>query len=365
MTGDGVAVFRPLILAFPGGGDQYTDCFYAELSGQGAIVRPAEVSGRWLLRNIAGADFAHFHWPSFHYGSSSAGQSIYGAIRFAGVLFLLRALGVRILWTAHNLYPHTRSRPAWLDYAVRVLVCRLSALVLVHGREAARLVMSEFGVPPARVLIINHGHFLDYYSRDVSKMEARLRLGWPERGFVYLFFGSCKRYKNVHKLIERFQTHFPEPDSRLVIVGRCTDSEYRVQIEEAIRRKPDRIAFDPKYVPDAEVQYFLRGADVVVLPFEDILTSGSAILALSFGRPVVAPRLGCLAEVVGDECGVLYDADDSHGLGAAMQAVRRRNFEEKAIEARASKLRWDDSAAIVLEALRALRMRRGSMNGRK
>ena len=48
-----------------------------------------------------------------------------------------------------------------------------------------------------------------------------------------------------------------------------------------------------RYIPDAELQVWLRAADVVVLPFRDILTSGSAILALSFGRAVVAPALGC------------------------------------------------------------------------
>ena len=351
---DQAVLIKPVILAFPGGGDQYTDCFYAELSRQGAIVRPAQDSGRWLLRNVSGADFAHFHWPSFHYGASTARRTVYLAIRFATMLLLLRARGVRILWTAHNLYPHTRSSPSWIDYAVRLLICRLAALVLVHGREAARLVMQEFKVPSSRVVVIDHGNFLGYYLRDASKMEARSRLGWSAGGFVYLFFGHCKRYKNVHKLIEKFQDHCREPDSYLVIAGRCSDADYRAEIEAKIRRKPDRISFEPRFVPDAEVQYFLRGADTVVLPFEDVLTSGSAILALSFGRPVVAPRLGCLMEVIHGDSGVLYDVSDTHGLENAMTAVRRTAFQESAIETRALALRWEDSAAIVLRALQAL-----------
>jgi hypothetical protein len=110
---------------------------------------------------------------------------------------------------------------------VRVLLCRLSALVLVHGREAARIVMGEFRVPASRVVIVDHGHFQNYYLRDVSRVEARRRLGWPAGAFVYLFFGHCKRYKNVHKLIDRFQTHCQERDSYLAIVGSCTDAEYR------------------------------------------------------------------------------------------------------------------------------------------
>ena len=357
---DDAVLFSPVILAFPGGGDQYTDCFYAELSRQGAIVRPAQDSGRWLLRNVAGADFAHFHWPSFHYGALTARRTIYRGLRFAAVLLLLRARGVRIIWTAHNLYPHARSSPPWVDYALRVLVCRLSALVLVHGREAGRLVMREFGVPSSRVVVIDHGHFMDYYLRDASKSEARRRLGWPEGAFVYLFIGHCKRYKNVHKLIETFQAHCQEPDSYLAIVGSCRDAKYRAEIEAIIRRRPDRIFFEPTFVPDAEVQYFLRGADAVVLPFEDVLTSGSAILALSFGRPVVAPRLGCLMEVVREDCGVLYEAGNAHGLEHGMQAVWSRAFDESAIESRALALRWDNSAATVLRSLRSILAGSGS-----
>jgi len=354
MCGADTGLFRPVILAFPGGGDQYTDRFYGELSRQGAIVRPAQVSGRWLLRNLSGADFAHFHWPSFHYCASTALRTIWLAVRFVILLLVLRARGVRILWTAHNLYPHSRSSPAWLDYWVRIFLCRLSALVLVHGHEAARVVMREFRVPARRTIVIDHGNFLDYCLQDLSKAEARRHLGWPEAAFIYLHFGHCKRYKNIHKLINCFQATCPAADTLLAIVGRCSDEEYRSEIEAMIRVKPDRIVFQPTFVPDADVQYFMVAADAVVLPFEDVLTSGSAILALSFGRPVVAPRLGYLSEVVQEDCGVLYDANRENGLNDAMRTAREKKFQESAIIARARTLRWDTSAAIVLQALRAV-----------
>lgn len=347
-------VYRPVILAFPGGGDQYTDCFYAELSRQGATVRPAQVAGRWLLRNLSGADFAHFHWPSFHYSAATPVRTTWLAVRFAILLLVLRARGVRILWTAHNLYPHSRSSPSWLDYWVRMLLCRLSALVVVHGKEAAGLVMREFAVPARRIVVIDHGNFLGYYPKDSSKSEARRRLGWPAESYIYLHFGHCKRYKNIHKLVTCFQAHCDSPENFLAIVGRCTDEEYRLEIEAAIRVKPDRIVFQPAFVPDAELQYFMLAADVVVLPFGDVLTSGSAILALSFGRPVIAPRLGYLVDVVEDNCGILYDVNCEDGLQGAMRAVREREFQEPAIVARARRLSWHASAATVLIALRAL-----------
>src|SRR5690606_10250440 len=48
---------------------------------------------------------------------------------------------------------------------------------------------------------------------------------------------------------------------------------------------------------DEMVADFFAASDVVVLPFRNILNSGSLILALSFNRPVVAPAIGSLTEL--------------------------------------------------------------------
>ena len=42
---------------------------------------------------------------------------------------------------------------------------------------------------------------------------------------------------------------------------------------------------------------FFSAADLVVLPFSDIMHSGSAILALSFNKPVLVPARGALPEL--------------------------------------------------------------------
>jgi glycosyltransferase involved in cell wall biosynthesis len=57
----------------------------------------------------------------------------------------------------------------------------------------------------------------------------------------------------------------------------------------------------------------------VVLPFRDILTSGSAILALSHGRPVIAPAMGCLPGTLPADATFLYDPDAEGALAGAMR----------------------------------------------
>ncbi len=70
-------------------------------------------------------------------------------------------------------------------------------------------------------------------------------------------------------------------------------------------------------IPDDQMQVYLRAADAVVLPYRDVLSSGSAILAMTFGQPVIAPAIGCLPESLGSEGTILYDA------GAAERPGRR------------------------------------------
>jgi len=63
----------------------------------------------------------------------------------------------------------------------------------------------------------------------------------------------------------------------------------------------------------------MNAADVVVLPFQDILTSGSALLAMSFGKPVIAPRMGCIPEALDRKGVFLYTHNEEEALLRAFQ----------------------------------------------
>ena len=52
----------------------------------------------------------------------------------------------------------------------------------------------------------------------------------------------------------------------------------------------------------------------MVFPYKDILTSGAVLLAMSFGKACIAPRLGCIQDTLDDEGSFLYEAGDPKGL---------------------------------------------------
>jgi glycosyltransferase involved in cell wall biosynthesis len=125
-------------------------------------------------------------------------------------------------------------------------------------------------------------------------------------------------------------------------------------IEQARRLDPRILVHAAHFFPNEEFQLYLNAADVAVFPFLEIMTSGSVIMALSFGRPVVAPAKGCLPELLDEELGIVYAPGQAGALGLAMEAIRERDLAAcgRAAFRRARSLSWGPIARLTLEAYR-------------
>jgi hypothetical protein len=86
-----------------------------------------------------------------------------------------------------------------------------------------------------------------------------------------------------------------------------------------------------------------------------VLNSGSALLALAFGRPVLVPRLGAMGELqdlVGDDWVRTYPGDlTAVELSQALSWARERSRSRCAA---LDQLAWDVIAARTIDAYRAL-----------
>jgi glycosyltransferase involved in cell wall biosynthesis len=180
------------------------------------------------------------------------------------------------------------------------------------------------GTDGPAVVVIPHGHFIDSYENTVSREEAREWLGVGDEP-VFLFFGNVRPYKGVDDLVAAFKRL--DGDARLFVVGRSLDDEEADARLRAACAEDDRITTVFEFVPEADIQRYMNAADALVLPFEEVLTSGSAILGMSFGRAVVAPRLGCLPDVLSETPELLYRPDDPDGLYDALRRAREADLE--------------------------------------
>jgi len=338
------------IIGIPFGPDSYTTCYYKALQNSGARVIKGYYSGRWLLENRRGVDCLHLNWPSFFYSDRSAIVSLRKFVRFISFFALTRLCGIRLLWTAHNLYPHDRNKIAVLDWLGRKILVSLSYRIFAHGKSAALAVTQEFPGVHGKLVIIPHGNWVGFYENECSRATARARLEIPADQFVFLFVGMWKAYKNLEYLIRCFQDG-PFGGAALWIAGPFQEAEYYARVKAQVDRKPQRIRLESRFIPNDELQYYFSASNVVVLPYTEILTSGGAMLAISFGRPVIAPRLGHLQDAISPECGVLYDPSDPEGLSRAMREIQGRSFDDAVIRQHARRFEWQDAATETILAI--------------
>jgi glycosyltransferase involved in cell wall biosynthesis len=282
------------ILVFPRDPNPYQRLLYTEMERHGArvsylgqltpshtlnlLLLPAEMA----VRRARGAEVVHLHWvfgfalPGFP-GSRRLAQAWFGVW-----LRAVKLLGLRLVWTAHNVLPHA---PVFADdEAARRVLVRRCDLVLAHT-TAALAGLGAIGAAPRRSRIIGHGPM-------GPAAPAMLRVpGSSDGSREFLFFGKVAEYKGVEELLAAFENLPPGTPARLTVAGQCDDPRLRARLTAA----GGNVRLRLEHVPEREVAELLAGADVVVLPFRRITTSGSAELALAHGRPLIVPDLEALA----------------------------------------------------------------------
>jgi glycosyltransferase involved in cell wall biosynthesis len=178
--------------------------------------------------------------------------------------------------------------------------------------------------------------------------------GGPRR---FLFFGRIRKYKGVEDLLAAFSVIPQDVTAHLTVAGRCDDPALRSRLALLARIAGPNLALRLGHVPDAEVAPLLAAADVVVLPYRRVSTSGSAVLALSHGRPLIVPELAGLAGL--PDQAVRRYRGGIPGLTAALAALARADEHTLAAMSAAayrytSETTWREIAAQTTAEMRAL-----------
>jgi len=295
----------------------------------------------------------------------------FGDIRFPTdlpFLVVLRRLGLRLADVCHNLAPFASGRG--LPRASRVSrslftrIYRQFDLVFAHFEVNRRAFQEAYGLDPRRVVAIPHGNELLFAEladpkRDPDSLRCELGLGAGDR--IVLFLGTLSRYKGVDLLLQAFarvrRKHAP---ARLVVAGFPApdfDLDAHVSLARSLGIEAD-VRFHPGYVESGAVASWLGLAAVVALPYRTVFQSGALHVAQAFGVPVVATRVGAMAEAIAEgESGLLVPPDDPDAFAGALLRV----LEEPALGARLGRraheeargrFAWERVAAILLERYR-------------
>lgn len=270
-------------------------------------------------------DILHLHALYPFFLSSGRLSSVSKWVRSCTQLLIWKLMGIKIVWTAHNLKNH-QNRYLVLDRIFRTLVAKLAYGVVAHSETAKQQVAKAFHLKNIdKIFVVPHGNYLDCYENSTIRAVARKTLEIPDPSVVLLFLGAIRSYKGVPNLIDVFK-QVNQDDVQLVIAGKPSNDRVGQQIKEQIAGK-DNIKFIPGFVADDQIQVYMNACDVVVMPYRDILTSGSAVLAMSFGRACIAPRKGCIGDLLDDSGAFLYDPDQEEGLSQVLNCALQNRAE--------------------------------------
>jgi beta-1,4-mannosyltransferase len=276
---------------------------------------------RWLWRNRHTVQVLHFHYVQRFYGYEGTQARLRWVLRFASNLLLARFLGYRTVYTVHNAAPTYSLQPAWVDHLGHWAAVNLASSVIVHCNAARQIVKERFG-RRKHVYTVFHPHFIGQYANDIEQSRARVSLGIAVDSLVFSFIGGIRPNKGIENLIAAFR-QLEGTNLRLIIAGEPWPPEEYVHTLVAAASRDQRILLHPRFIPDEELQTYLNAADAVVLPFARILTSSSAVLAMSFARPLIVPATGCLPELITAGEGILYDPTVSSGLLDALMQCQK------------------------------------------
>ncbi|MBA4135862.1 MAG: hypothetical protein C0518_00940 [Opitutus sp.] len=338
------------LIPFGGDTNPYQELTRRALVAQGLDVRTFPKSNWLPLWRAAqtGVEVLHLDWPHSFYMGAGPVQS---AIKRTQFLWQLSHLdGVKLVWTVHNLQSHDSAGRA--EPELEWLARRVDALVSL-SQKGVDLIHRRWPVTATKpITVIPLGHFADWYNTGLQKDEARQVLGVPVGAKLAVFAGRLQPYKGLELLIPAFQK-VARQNEWLLLAGEPSSAEYTERLRTLIKGHP-RVIFQPRLLDRAELGQAIATSDFAVFPFKEIFNSASVVLALSFGKPVVAPARGSLDEVIPQEAWFSMGQGSPGELEAALWAAFRADDLPARGLIAARKMRIEHSWSIVGERLASM-----------
>ena len=274
-----------------------------------------------ILRNLlfTKCRILHVHWLFIvGFDSSNMLKIILKSLSLMMEIFLIKhLLKAKIIWTVHNLFNHDSFYPNFEKFFKRAFSKKVD-VITCHCEEAKKKIHRIFGVSSKKIFVIPHGNYFSCYKNDITQEEARDYLKLEKDDFILLHFGRIRPYKGIDMLIKSFQKLKTNIHIKLIIAGEVLDQNYKQYLLKLSKENKD-IIFKFKFISDDDIQIYMNASDVVVTPYQRVLTSGEVLLAMTFGKAIIAPKLGCIINVLDGQGSILYDANDKDTLKLALE----------------------------------------------
>lgn len=316
------------VLAWPKERNQRENPYnYLVYRGMSDAVEVCEFNFRKF--DVKGADILHVHWPERILDDKRRWRLRWRFWRFLSAVDRLHKKGGKLVWTVHNLRSREVKFPDLAESLLKKLIAKVDGFIFLSKLSQSLFEQTYGPVALKQTAVIAHPHYCDVYKNE-NKEVARAKHGISGDALVLGFFGKIRPNKGLERLLDAFAKIDRTNNLILLIAGsadkRGISSALVNKIENDKRVKPL-----VRYIQPEEVGSVVASCDALIFPYHEILNSGSSLLALSLGRPVIVPNMGSFPELnktLGEEWVYLYeDPIDSKKLQSALNWLTPKNYQ--------------------------------------
>jgi len=206
---------------------------------------------------------------------------------------LLHRMGIRLVFTAHNVLPHN---PKPQDAVRYRRYYQLADAIIVHSERTKQEMVTELQVEADKIWVIFHGILGDgVVSAEAMKRceELEAKLGIQVGDIVFSCLGIQDTYKGIDLVVKVWGETAAlreNPRLHLLLVGRNKNVDF-----SSLEGCGNVFVLD-EMISDVDFDAYLLLSSVTLLPYKKISQSGVLFTALSRGVPVLVSDVGGLTE---------------------------------------------------------------------
>ncbi|MBT3194422.1 MAG: glycosyltransferase family 4 protein [Verrucomicrobia bacterium] len=233
----------------------------------------------------------------------NSGHILYG--------LFLKSLAQRypVVSTIHDIDPHLGERRPF-EHLKQAPLLNHSRIIAVHSEGLRQMAITKWSLPPEQVSV---------FPMAFNDVFSAWRSNTPREPKTILLYGRLRGYKGIQVTLDAMSTVLERrPDTKLIIAGQGDLAPYAKSIEGL----QNNIEIINRFVSDAETATLFERCSIALVPYIEASQSSIPFVAASFGRPVIASRIGAIPEVVQHgETGLLVAPGDTSELAGAITGL--------------------------------------------
>jgi len=337
------------------GTNPYLNLFYSAMNLFGVKwMGGCNNNNKWLIENSSIIDVIHLHWPEdrWRYSRHQNINVLHGLAGFWRYLHLARRVGIKIIWTVHNLHHH--EGVDWADKIGYWFLAKYASLLICHSNYSKNEILKRWS-PQCKIVVMKHGNYDGIYPDPQPKEEVLRRLHLDPGKPTVCCLGAIRAYKGIDIAVQAITEL--SGGVQLIVAGQPLQ---KFEIDSIMQQanNNDYIKIIPKKINDQAFSNFVSASDAMLLPYRKITGSGAFMAAVTLGCGVVASDLPYFREMLDgfELAGELYSPQTPDRLAAAINKYIRIPQELRSASARklADKCNWSEVVTPVVEELKIL-----------